>query len=562
MMSNENLRLVFLAGFAFCLLILWQRWEARDDQSIPATAPEPAVTLQQPIDEDLPTLTQDISNDTSDVPSASDIATSAAETPEESGRTIEVETDWLAAKISEDGGNLIEVALKKHFTEIDSKTPLPLIQKKQNRYFVAESGLVGRGEQRLPNHKSHFRYTGADTQITAGASPVTLTFAAMTAAIRVEKQYVFTPGSYLVDINIVIHNDGDESVADANGYFQFSHDGRRPIGHSSIVPSFYGNIRYTDENKFEKIAFDDVDAKGISFVSNDGWVGIVQRYYVGVWLLKERVRETYMRRSGDNSVRTGIITPLADIPGGTTATLSAQLYAGAQEQDLLNSLEDIIPGIGLSVDYGWLTFIAVYLFSFLNFIHSIVNNWGVAIILLTLCIKVLFFPLSAASYKSMARMKILSPEIQKIRERYSNDKQEMQKKMMELYREKKINPLGGCLPILVQIPVFIALYWVLLGSVEIRHAPFFLWINDLSAADPYFILPILLAITMHLQTKLSPPAPDPTMAMVMKIMPLFFAGISIFFPSGLVLYWCANTALTILQQWYITKKLTSGDVRS
>ena len=288
----------------------------------------------------------------------------------------------------------------------------------------------------------------------------------------------------------------------------------------------------------------------------DGWVAMVQHYFVGAWLPKEgEQREYFARALGNNLFSAGVILPVASIAPGAEGTVSTRLYAGPQEQD---KLEGIAPGLDLVVDYGWLTVIAAPLFWVLSWFHNLTGNWGWAIILVTVAIKAIFFPLSAASYKSMAKMRVLGPRLQRMKEMYGNDKAKMQQEMMNLYRTEKINPLGGCLPILVQIPVFIALYWVLLGSVEMRHAPWLGWIQDLSAKDPYFILPIIMGVSMLIQMKLNPTPPDPIQAKVMMAMPIIFTFMFLWFPSGLVLYWVVNNCLSIAQQWQITRMIESG----
>jgi YidC/Oxa1 family membrane protein insertase len=287
--------------------------------------------------------------------------------------------------------------------------------------------------------------------------------------------------------------------------------------------------------------------------AKDGWIAFVQHYFVGAWLPSGDVaREFYTRPLGNGLYTAGLIVPAATIAPGEIGSVDMRLYAGPQDQEMLATLS---PGLELTVDYGWLTVIAAPLFWVLSAIQKWVGNWGVAIILLTVLIKLIFYPLSAASYRSMAKMRVLAPKLQKLKEQYGDDRQRMQQAMIEMYKTEKINPLGGCLPILVQIPVFIALYWVLLASVELRNAPFMLWITDLSAIDPYYILPVLMGATMIIQTRLNPVPPDPVQAKVMKIMPVVFSVFFFFFPAGLVLYWLVNNILSIAQQWQITRAI-------
>jgi YidC/Oxa1 family membrane protein insertase len=360
--------------------------------------------------------------------------------------------------------------------------------------------------------------------------------------------------SYAIEVGYEIRNNGSQPIA-PHAYFQLMRDGNPPPGDSMMLPTFTGAAIYTELSKFKKVSFEDI-AKGKSDYpkqADNGWAAIVQHYFVAAWLAEGNTpREFYTRAIGDGLFAVGLIVPVSEIAPQGSASVKADLYAGPQEQDKLSKLA---PGLELTVDYGWLTIIAAPLFWVLQWIHQWVGNWGVAIILLTVLIKLIFYPLSAASYKSMAKMRVVAPKLQKLKELYGDDRQRMQQGMLELYKTEKINPLGGCLPILVQIPVFIALYWVLLASVEIRHAPFMLWIQDLSAKDPYYVLPVLMGLSMIVQTRLNPTPPDPVQAKVMKIMPVVFSVFFFFFPAGLVLYWLVNNLLSIAQQWQITRAI-------
>jgi YidC/Oxa1 family membrane protein insertase len=326
-----------------------------------------------------------------------------------------------------------------------------------------------------------------------------------------------------------------------------------------MLPTFTGVGVYTEKEKFHKITFSDIEKGKASYpkTSEDGWIAMLQHYFLGAWLPKNGTPREFYARRVDNLTAAGVIVPAPKVEPGATATVSVPLYAGPQEQDKLAKLA---PGLDLSVDYGWLTIIAVPLFWLLSWFYQWVGNWGVAIIILTVIIKLLFYPLSEASYRSMAKMRVLAPKLQRLKEQYGEDRQRMQQAMMEMYKTEKINPLGGCLPIVVQIPVFIALYWVLLASVELRHAPFMLWINDLSRPDPWFILPLLMGSTMIIQTRLNPVPPDPIQAKVMKIMPVAFSVFFFFFPAGLVLYWLVNNVLSIAQQWNINRVLERSNL--
>ena len=321
-----------------------------------------------------------------------------------------------------------------------------------------------------------------------------------------------------------------------------------------LVPTYTGPAIYTEQEKFQKVDFADIEKGKAKFTqrADNGWVGMLQHYFVSAWLPKEKTsREFYAKHLENGLYSAGTILPLATLAPGQSTAISVPLYAGPAQM----SLNDTAPGLGLSVDYGWLTVIATPIFWLLSYLHGWVNNWGIAIILLTVIIKLAFFPLSAASYRSMGKMRVVAPKLEKIKQQYGDDRERLHKAMMELYKTEKINPLGGCLPILIQIPVFIALYWAILASVELRYAPFFGWIKDLSAADPYYILPIIMGASMVIQSRLNPTPPDPLQAKLMKIMPIAFSIVFFFFPAGLVLYSIVNNVLSIAQQWYITRGL-------
>jgi YidC/Oxa1 family membrane protein insertase len=358
----------------------------------------------------------------------------------------------------------------------------------------------------------------------------------------------------VVDLRYDIHN-GTAATLEPSAYFQLVHDSESSKG-SRMMPTFSGAAYFTDSDKYKKLSFDDMKKSNLSKNTTDGWIGMVQHYFAGAWLPKQgSAREYYTKQLGNDLYSAGAVMPLGSIAPGASASVGARLFAGPQEQ---KHLKEVAPGLEYTVDYGWLTIIATPLFWVLTAIQKVVHNWGVAIILLTVMLKLLFYPLSAASYRSMAHMRKIAPRLQSIKERYGDDREGLHKAMMELYKTEKINPMGGCLPIMVQIPVFIALYWVLLGSVELRHAPFMLWIQDLSATDPYYVLPLLMGATMIIQTSLNPTPPDPIQAKMMKNMPVAFSVFFFFFPAGLVLYWLVNNVLSIAQQWAINRSIEGG----
>jgi YidC/Oxa1 family membrane protein insertase len=413
--------------------------------------------------------------------------------------------------------------------------------------------LLGVG---LPNHNSIFSAPANEYQLVEGQDTLELRLTATDITpLKVNKVYVFHRGSYLIDVGYEIENSGTNAVS-SSAYFQLVRDKIPPEGGSKFVPTFTGPAVYTDKDKFQKLDFSDVEKGKAKYPQSDdnGWVGMLQHYFVSAWLPADKTKREYYIKSLEKELfSAGVIIPVDTLTQGQKTRITVPLYAGPTE----SALDKVAPGLGLTVDYGWLTIIAAPLFWVLVFLQGWVHNWGIAIILLTVLIKLLFFPLSAASYRSMAKMKVVAPKLEKIKQQYGEDKERLHKAMMELYKTEKINPVGGCLPMLIQIPVFISLYWAILASVELRYAPFFGWISDLSAADPYYVLPLIMGASMIVQSKLNPTPPDPIQAKVMQIMPIVFSVVFFFFPAGLVLYSVVNNLLSIAQQWFITRGLNA-----
>jgi YidC/Oxa1 family membrane protein insertase len=466
---------------------------------------------------------------------------------------IVVRTDVMVAEIDPVGGSLRRIELLTHKDKVERERNFVLLQQVANHTYVAQSGLVGAD---LPNHLTPFAVTGAtQRELAPGADEISVEMSAKTAAgVTLVKTLTFHRGSYVIDEKLHIDNRGAAAI-EPFAYFQLLRDGSPAAGDSKMVPTFTGAAVFTQESKFKKVTFGDMDKGKVDYPKHarDGWIAFLQHYFAAAWLPQAGVdREFYTRALGNGMYATGVIVPAGKVAPGASATVDMRLYAGPQEQE---KMAQLAPGLDLTVDYGWLTVIATPLFWVLSAIQKWVGNWGVAIILLTVIIKLIFYPLSAASYRSMAKMRVIAPKLQKLKEQFGDDRQRMNQAMIEMYKTEKINPLGGCLPILVQIPVFIALYWVLLASVELRNAPFFGWIKDLSAQDPYYILPVLMGATMIIQTWLNPTPPDPVQAKVMKIMPVVFSVFFFFFPAGLVLYWLVNNILSIAQQWQITRSI-------
>lgn len=543
----ESHRLILFFIFSFSAFLLFDAWQ-RDQRPAPKPQPAATATTTAPLDPGLPPVPSEKLLPPKAPPGATPQAPAGALA---AGSIIKVETDVFLAEISTVGGDLRRLELKQHRDVEDQKLNFVLFQQRADHTYVAQSGLLG-GE--LPNHRTQF--TAKAAQYTLGAADKTLEVrleAPSAGGVKVTKIYRFQRDRYLIDVEFQLTNEGAATVQ-PYAYFQVLRDDKAPAGDSAMLPTYTGVAVYTDKEKFQKVTFSDIEKNKAVHpkTSEDGWVAMLQHYFLAAWLPKSGTPREFYTRRVENLYAAGVILPGPALAPGASATLGAPLYAGPQEQEKLAKLA---PGLDLSIDYGVLTIFAVPLFWVLAWLNQWVGNWGVAIILLTVIIKLIFYPLSQASYRSMGRMKLVAPKLQRLKEQYGDDRQRMQQAMMELYKTEKINPLGGCLPIVVQIPVFIALYWVLLASVELRHAPFMLWITDLSRPDPWFILPILMGATMIIQVRLNPEPPDPIQAKVMKIMPVAFSIFFFFFPAGLVLYWLINNVLSIAQQWHINRSL-------
>jgi YidC/Oxa1 family membrane protein insertase len=543
----DTQRLILLFIFGFSVLMLWEAWEKEHRPKPVASAPATATQQGVPAPAEPATATTGAAPATKAPLNAVPAADAAAK-----GETVRLITDLLVADVDSTGGTLARVELTRHKDSKDWSKNLVLLGP-EHRY-EAQSGLTG---ENGPNHRTVWRVLPGERSLTPGIDTVELRLAAAGKdGLEVQKVYTFRRDSYVIDIALEIRNPGSAPIS-TYGYFQLTHDGRPETSTNSVAAtfgaqSFTGFGVFSSEHAYQKVHLSDLDKGKADYVKRaaNGWLAFVQHYFVSAWLPTEGVERDYLAEKRQDGTYAGRVLIPANIAPGATTKLSVPLYAGPQEQQRLRGAA---AGLDLVVDYGWLAIIAWPLFWLLEKFHALSGNWGVAIILLTVLIKIIFFPLSAASYKSMAKMKLVTPRLTKIREMYGHDRQKMNQAMMELYKTEKINPLGGCFPILVQIPVFIALYWTLLAAIELRHAPFMLWIHDLSALDPYYVLPILMTVTMVVQTKLNPVPPDPVQAQVMKFMPFVFSIFFFFFPAGLVLYWLVNNILSILQQWQIQR---------
>ena len=560
---QQSHKTVLWVILSICLVMLWNNWQEQHGQPT-LFGQKPAQTAQQQTQAQQGNGNQAAGADAS-IPSApangsSDASAAVpgneASQPAKAGETITLQNDVIKLGIDAVGGQISYSELLHHIhnTQDPNSGNLVIQSDRQGTYFVGQTGLVGVKD--APNHTTPMTVV---RRIETNGQTTGVVLAAEGGGLRIERTYQLSPGSYEIKVDNRVTNVGEQSVSPAL-YLQLTRDTHEAPGQSGYYKTYAGPVVYTDADKFQKVSFEDIQ-KGKakhSGKATDGWVGIIQHYFVSAWVPKQgQAREYYTRSVGNGRYAAGAYEPLGQINAGQTVDVGETLFIGPQDQDVLAK---VAPGLDLVVDYGWVTAIAKPLFWLLTFLHGILGNWGWAIVALTILVKLAFFPLQAASYRSMAKMRKVQPRLNAIRERYGDDRMKLNQAMMELYKEEKINPLGGCLPILVQIPVLIALYWVLLASVEIRNAPWIGWIHDLSSPDPFYILPLLMAGTMFLQTHLNPKPADPVQAKMMMFMPLIFSVMFFFFPSGLVLYWVVSNIFSIVQQWVITRHIEGKPV--
>ena len=567
----QTQRTILWVIFVMSLLFLWDSWQKYNGHPslfggfAPSTqtAPAPGQTGQTgPSAPGAGAVDSSIPSAPATSPAAGTAGQPGATAPASVGATgklVRIENDLLQVDIDTMGGQVRRVELLKHREQSDNKDSgnLIMLSSEPGRVFLSQSGLVG--VEGAPNHNSQMTVVNKPADPAAPPGTVDLVMASEGGGVRLERRYRLVPGSYEIQVENTVTNLSDKPLAPTL-YLQLTRDGNSAPGASGMYSTYTGPAVYTDAEKFQKVDFGDIENGKAKHVtkSDNGWIGIIQHYFATVWVPEQGVpREYYTRRIEANMYSVGVLEPLGQIAPGQTLTKDAKLFVGPQNQQIL---EQVAPGLELVRDYGWLTAIAKPLFWLLNALHKIVGNWGWSIVLLTILVKLAFFPLQAASYRSMAKMKKVGPKLTALRERFGSDRVKMNQAMMELYKTEKINPLGGCLPIVVQIPVFIALYWVLLASVEIRNAPWIGWINDLSTPDPFYVLPIIMAATMFMQTRLNPTPPDPLQAKMMLWMPLIFSVMFFFFPAGLVLYWVVSNIFSIAQQWVITRRIEGKPV--
>ena len=481
---------------------------------------------------------------------------------EKSERVVTVSTDVLTVHIDTHGGDIVRVELPKHLADIDDKdTPFILLNRTATTTYIAQSGLIGVNGTDTKAGRPVFKAQATHYQLQENDDSLQVQLMLEENNVTITKQYTFTRSDYLVELEYKITNQSNTAWK-AGLYGQIKRDSHNPtVVNAMGMKPFLGAALTSNENNYQKLDFEDITDKSFQDSLLGGWVAMVQHYFVSAWVPNKSTKNNFnVRRLGSQDVYIlGFTSPEITVNPGESGNISAAFYSGPKDQ---YRLEEISPYLDLTIDYGWLWMIAKPLFWVLYQLHQFLGNWGWSIIMLTILIKAAFFQLSAKSYTSMANMRRLQPEMLRLKELHGDDRQKMSQETMSLYKREKVNPMGGCLPILVQMPVFIALYWVLLESVELRHAPWLLWINDLSVKDPFFVLPLIMGASMVIQQKLNPTPPDPMQAKVMQIMPIAFTFFFLFFPAGLVLYWTVNNCLSILQQWIITRRIEGAGTKN
>ena len=551
---NDIRRTILWVIFGFSMVLLWDKWQIHNGKKptffpSPQTVSAPAAADVKPADVSVPQPAAAAS--AGDVPGAANAAAqpAAAVTPRQD---VIVGSDVMRLTFDSEGGTLKASELLKYSDTVDDKKLMQVFEENAKRVYLGQTGLIGGN---FPTHKTPMTVMPGERELKDGQDSVQVRFeSADQGGVKLVKTFTLKRGSYAVDVQHDVVNTGSAAV-NPQLYMQLVRDGNKPEHESTFYSTFTGPAVYTEAKKYHKVEFKDIEngKAEVDKASSNGYVAMVQHYFASAWLLADGIqRDNFVRKVGDNLYAVGMITPVGTVEPGQTKTVSSRLFSGPQIEPMLEKLS---PGLELVKDYGWLTILAKPLYWLLSELHKFIGNWGWSIVALVVLLKIAFYWLNAKAYSSMAKMKAINPRIQEMRERLKDKPQQMQQEMMRIYREEKVNPMGGCLPIVIQIPVFMALYWVLQSSVEIRNAPWIGWIHDLSVPDPFFILPLLMTLSSLLQTALNPAPPDPMQAKMMWIMPLMFSVMFFFFPSGLVLYWLTNNILSIAQQWIINKRM-------
>ncbi|WP_309626232.1 membrane protein insertase YidC [Methylibium sp.] len=539
--------------FTMSLVLLWDGWNKHTGRpSMFGGASRPAAGASAPL------------SAPGAVPAATTIAAASVSAPigappsgaasaPAAAQTVTVATDVVKATLDARGGDVVRVELLTQVDQNDRSKNVVLLDRSAARIYLAQTGLIGAAG--LPTHLTPMLLQPGETTLAPGRDAISVVFESPEqGGVRLRKTLTFNRASYAVQVRHEVVNTSGASLS-PQLYLQLVRDGNPPPGESSFYSTFTGPVIYTDASKFTKIEFKSIEKTAAEHdkSADNGWVAMVQHYFFSAWLHNDKApREFYTRKVDNNLYAVGEIFALGEIAPGAAKVFDSQLFVGPQEEKRLEALS---PGLELVKDYGWFTIIAKPLFWLLDQLHTLLGNWGWAIVALVVLLKAAFYGLNASAYRSMAKMKAINPKVMALRERLKDKPQQMQQEMMRIYKEEKVNPLGGCLPILVQMPVFIALYWVLLSSVEMRNAPWVGWITDLSVKDPFYILPLVMTATSVFMTWLQPTPPDPMQARMMWMMPLVFGVMFFFFPAGLVMYWITNNLLQIAQQWWINRQM-------
>lgn len=548
-----------IAITSYMIVLQWQkdyRTPAEITEEVTSVSSQAAIpdTLIGPSAEttssgDIPTETTVAENIAPDISKETSIATQ--------GKLINVKTDLLDVLIDPYGGDIIHAELQKYLAQLESTQKFVLLEQNDKRIYTAQSGLTGRNGPDASGKRPQYNTSSLSYELNEGEDSLNVDLTLVQDnGVEITKRFIFTHNSYDIIVQYLVNNKSSEDWQ-ASMFGQLKRDrSSDPTSQTSMgMSSYLGPAFSNAETPYKKVSFDDIDDGKYANKTEAGWAAMLQHYFVSAWIPNDQVSNNYFARERNGNYFAGFVSPIFAVAPGQQGSTEAKLYVGPKVQ---SDLQKAAPNLELTVDFGWLWFIAEPLFHALLWVQSIVINWGLAIILITVAIKVLFFYPSAIAYKSMAKMRTLGPEMQRLKDLYGDDRQKISQAMMELYKKEKINPLGGCLPMLIQMPVFISLYWVLMESVQLRHAPFVLWINDLSVMDPYFVLPILMGISMFIQQMLNPTPPDPMQAKVMKMLPIIFTIFFLWFPAGLVVYWLFNNILSIAQQWVITRQIEAA----
>jgi YidC/Oxa1 family membrane protein insertase len=553
---NDIKRTILWVVFGFSMVLLWDQWQIYNGH--PATflpQAKPQVAASAGASKATPAALP-----SSSVPTGTAVAVAGSNLPPAPNSVaaapakelIEITTDVLKLSFDPEGATLVRAELLKQRDIVNKDINMVLLEQSKEHLYNAQTGLIGAAG--APNHKTAMQLVTPERALKGGADSLTLRFESAGGDAKLVKTYTLKRGAYDIAVSHEVTNTGAADIA-PQLYVQLIRDGNKPAGESSFYSTFTGPVVYSEAKKYQKIEFSDIEKNKAEFekTASGGYVGMVQHYFFSSWIAEGGApHENFVRKIDTNLYAVGMILPFKTIAAGQTQKLDTKLYVGPQEE---KNLEALAPGLELVKDYGYFTILSKPLFWVIDQLHKAIGNWGWAIVAVVVLLKIVFYWFNAKAYQSMGKMKAINPKIMEMRERLKDKPQQIQQEMMRIYKEEKVNPMGGCLPIIIQIPVFIALYWVLLSSVEFRGAPWVLWIKDLSAPDPFYILPILMTLSSLLQTWLNPTPPDPMQAKMMWIMPLMFSFMFFFFPAGLVLYWLVNNLLSIAQQWVINKRL-------